>query len=147
MSHVVAISLQVKDLKVVKQMCADNGWTFKEGQTTYKWYGRHVGDYPMPKGMKKEDLGKCDHAIGVPKTDWEIGLVKDKKGEGYRLAYDFFGSQGAPLKAAVGPNGNTFRQSYAAAKATMECKARGYQVSRSTTEAGAVRLTVTGRFA
>lgn len=143
MSHVSAIAVSVDDLAAVQLLCEEKGWTFKENQKTYKWWGHHVGDYPLPEGMKKEDLGKCSHAIGVPGTNWEIGLVKNKTG-GYRLAFDFYGSSGAPLQEAIGPNGGLFRQAYGVAKATLIAKKRGHYVSKTVLPNGSVKLVVTG---
>lgn len=112
MSHVVKSKLVMVNLAAIKAACAEMGLTFKEGQTKYSWYGTHVGDYPVPKGFSKTDLGKCEHAIGVPGTKWEIGLAKGKDAKGYSLVFDFWGSEGAPLAKAVGHDGNIFAQYY-----------------------------------
>lgn len=90
MSHVTKIDVQIKDLEALKDACEKIGLEFREGQKKYKWYGRHVGDYPLPEGFKKEDLGKCDHAIGIPgnKNAYEIGVVK--QGDSYTMLWDFW---------------------------------------------------------
>jgi len=36
---------------------------FAEGEGSYRWYGEHVGDYPLPEGFEEHDLGRCDHVI------------------------------------------------------------------------------------
>jgi len=101
MSHVAKIKAEIKDLKALKNTCDRMGWQFKENQKSYKWYGRHIGDYPMPEGLTQNDLGKCDHAISVPNCNYEIGVVKNKLngGKTYDLLWDFFDSS---LKLAMG---------------------------------------------
>jgi hypothetical protein len=141
MSHVATVKTEVTDLAAVKALCKEMGWTFKENQKTYRWYGTSVGDYPLPAGMKKEDLGKCAHAIEVPGARYDIGLVKSAKG--YILAYDFWGP-GQRLKEVIGENGGKFLQGYGIAKATIMAKKKGYMVYRSTLPNGTVRLRVSG---
>jgi hypothetical protein len=138
MSHVAALAKFVKDLDAIDDWCktTNGNCTLVRGQKTYGWWGRSVGDYPLPKGMKKEDLGKCDHAIKVKGTTWEIGLCKVGmvKNEvtgimedgGYRLAYDFYGSSGRPLQEAIGKDGEKFLQGYGIALAHRTAAQQGY---------------------
>ena len=42
------------------------GWNLWKARRPIRWYGRLVGDYPLPSWVKVEDLGKCPHAIRVP---------------------------------------------------------------------------------
>jgi len=90
MSHVTVIKVEFKDLDCIKAACEKLGLVFKENQQTYKWYGRHVGDYALPAGFTKADLGKCSHAIGVKgsHTAYEVGLVK--QGDHYIPMFDFW---------------------------------------------------------
>ena len=74
MSHISKIELVIKDLEALKTACKRMGFEFREGQKTYQWYGRWVGDSPMPEGVTEEELGKCNHAIHVPGAKYEIGL-------------------------------------------------------------------------
>lgn len=143
MSHVSTIATEVTDLAAVEALCKEKGWTFMRDQRTYAWYGTSVGDYPLPAGMKAEDLGKCSHAIKVPGCEYEIGLVRNAKTGGYRLAYDFWGP-GKKLQEAIGENGGTFLQGYGVCKATLIAKSKGYMVSRSTLPNGTVKLQVSG---
>lgn len=100
MSHVAKIKAEIKDLKALKNTCDRMGWQFKENQKSYKWWGRSVGDYPLPEGYNASDLGKCDHAISVPNCNYEIGVVKSKANpKTYDLLWDFFDSS---LKSAMG---------------------------------------------
>ena len=63
MSHVAEIEIEITDLAALAAGCRRLGFVFKDGQRSYKWYGRWEGDYPLPEGFSQEDLGKCDHAI------------------------------------------------------------------------------------
>ena len=76
MSHMTTIAIQVKDLAALKAAVIELGALWMEGQRTHKWYGQSVGDYPLPKGVTVDMLGKCDHAIKVPGVNYEIGVVK-----------------------------------------------------------------------
>src|SRR5437016_6251552 len=95
MSHVAAIKTEITDLEALKRACDELGLTFKEGQTTYKWFGQWVNDYhgedaAYKSGIDPKDYGKCAHAIGVPGSGYEIGVVKLPNGN-FTLIYDFFG--------------------------------------------------------
>ena len=58
-SHVTTIDASEKyDIPSLKQMCKNEGWEFLENKTTFAWFGRHVGDYPIPKGFTVNDMGK-----------------------------------------------------------------------------------------
>ena len=145
MSHCVSIKTKLTDLAAVKLACEEMGLTFKPDQKHYKWWGTSVGDYPLPNGFTKADLGKCEHAIGVPGTDWEVGVCKLKDGSGYTLLYDFYGSSGQPiLKALGGEQAPKFVQTYGVHKATLEAKKKGYFVTRTTNPQGQPRLVITG---
>ena len=69
-----------------------------------------MGDYPLPEGMAKEDLGKCDHAIEVPNANYEIGVIKNKNKEGYSLYWDFW--SGGKLIEHLGQNAWKLTQEY-----------------------------------
>lgn len=160
MSHVVSIKTQLLDLNAIEAATKACGCELVRGQTTYKWWGSSMGDYPLPQGFKAEDLGKCDHAIKVPGTTWEVGVARARNADGslapgYTLLCDFFGSQGLPIAKALGGTFsnpgtgaeransmtfNRFLQEYGVAKATAEAKRMGYTVQRQTTANGAVKL-------
>ena len=65
MSHISKIELVIQSLADLKEACRQLGFEFIENQKTFKWYGRWVGDTPIPEGINIEDIGKCDHAIKV----------------------------------------------------------------------------------
>jgi len=113
MSHVSDISTEGLefDLDVIREMCTRQGWEFMEGQKTFAWFGRFIGDSPVPEGYSPEDYGKCDHAIRLPGCSYELGVVKSKfRGEGYHILADFWCDGG--LDDALGKQGEKFKQIY-----------------------------------
>lgn len=143
MSHVVTIKTELRDIEAIRAACAELGITFKENQRTYKWWGVSVGDYPLPEGVKKEDLGHCAHAIGVPKAQWEIGLMENKATGGYRIVFDFYGHEGSKLQNAIGKNAEKLLQLYTVHKTQIEAKKRGLLCTRK--QVGSkIQLTVSG---
>lgn len=123
MSHVTTIETEEEsyDIDALKQMCLDEGWEWREGQTTYKWYGTHVGDYPIPAGFTKADMGRCNHAIRIPGASYEIGVVN--KGGKVKLLWDFWGSGGLPQK--LGQKAEKLKQAYTVAKVKVTAKKHG----------------------
>jgi hypothetical protein len=140
MSHVVSIETQIHDLAALEAACAEMGLTFKRDQRTYAWFGRHVGDHPLPIGIRVEDLGHCSHAIGVPGTYWEIGLLKDSSTGGYRMLFDFFGASGQSILNAIGSDGGKLLQRYGVVKATAEAEKKGFVATRTTNADGSIEL-------
>ena len=106
MSHVETVKVNITDLEALKKACERLGVEFHEGQTHYEWYGHSVGDYPIPAGLTKTDLGHCAHAIHVPGVKYEIGIVPNKSGKGYTLAYDFWGPGQGLQKKFCNPGSN-----------------------------------------
>ena len=88
MSHISKIELVIHSLEDLKEACRQLGFEFMENQKTYKWFGRWVGDTPLPEGVKIEDIGKCDHAIRVPGCAYEVGVIK--RGDHYILLWDYY---------------------------------------------------------
>lgn len=92
MSHIVEVKMIIKDLDALRAaVAADPRLEWREKQT-YNWYGVSVGDYPLPEGVTKDMLGKCEFAIGVkdhPEA-YEVGVVKKNDGSGYTLMADFY---------------------------------------------------------
>lgn len=111
MSHVDCISVEIKSLKALEKAANKLGGTFKEGQKHYAWYGTSVGDHPIPKGFTREELGKCEHAINFPNSQYEIGVVKDKiNPENYVMLGDFWSYGG--LSKSIGEGGWKIKQEY-----------------------------------
>ena len=135
MSHVVSIKTEFRDLKAVQAACAELGMTFKENQKTIRWYGRWVNDYDAEDaayklGIEPKLYGTCDHAIEVPGSDYDVGLLQNPVTKGYKLYFDFYSTHGKAIQAAIGKSGEKLLQYYAVHKLAMEAKLKGYMVQR-----------------
>lgn len=115
MSHVVECETEITDLESLDEAAKDLGGTLVRGQQQYEWYGRWVGDSPMPEGMTQADLGKCDHAIKFPDCSYEVGVVQKPNGA-FGLRYDYWGSGGLERKLG-GQKGEKLVQHYGLARA------------------------------
>lgn len=146
MSHVTKCDLQIKDLGALAKAAEAIGMKLVEGQKTFKWFGQHVGDYPLPTGFTKEDMGHCDHAlvvVGANKNTYSAGVVRNRDGTpGYSLMFDFWAG-GHGLMETLGQNANHMRSSYAEAVAMSKLRAMGRRVSRTVTSSGKVVLRAT----
>ena len=129
MSHTVSIKVEfAPDLKVLRAACESLGWTLLEGQKTHKWYGRWMGDYPMPEGFKAEDLGKCAHAIRVPGASYEIGLVPTASGN-LKPVWDFW-NKGSRAGGLSKETGDTLVAAYAVCAAEQAAQDQGWLTER-----------------
>jgi len=137
MSHVATMKLKVLSLDALKAAAKQLGLEFRENQKQYKWFGTHVGDYPLPAGFTKADLGTCDHAIGVKGNPnaYEVGVVKNKTSPGYTLLWDFWAG-GYGLQAVVGQDGKKLQQEYAVQVTMRKQLSEGWQVERRTDAKG-----------
>ena len=70
-----------------------------------------MGDYPLPVGFKKEELGRCYHAIQIPGASYEIGVVQ--KDNEWKLLWDFYSSGG--LQQKLGKEAGLLKQAYSMA--------------------------------
>ena len=119
MSHLVTETMEIHDLDALAEAAEACGMELVRDQQTFKWYGRSVGDYPLPAGFTADDLGKCSHAVrvkGVGSQTYEIGVVerRDAAGNrlpGYSLLYDFWRG-GFGLLAAAGKECSYLKQQY-----------------------------------
>lgn len=122
----------MESLDSLKAACARLGLQFNEGKEDFKWFGRHVGDYPLPEGFTKEDMGKCNHSISVPgkPSAYEVGVCKARDGSGnWELLWDFWGG-GYGLQKAIGDKGLDLQEEYATCHAESQLSAAGYIVTR-----------------
>lgn len=139
MSHVVRIGASriVVDLDTLERASRAIGCELVRGQRSYRWWGHHVGDFPVPEGFSVEDLGKCDHAVRIcgNTTAYEVGVVA--RDSGWELIYDFIGG-GLGLEEVVGKNCEVLLQRYRieAAMAAMS----DHMSESETLEDGSVRL-------
>jgi hypothetical protein len=138
MSHLAKIELEIKDLSALRTAVQNLGYEFREGQQTYAWYGRFVGDAPLPDGVSKEELGKCIHAIRVPGCSYEIGVVQ--KGPHYILLWDYWHAGG--LSKVIGNNAGILKQAYTLERIKKESRLKGYQIHEARTQNG-IRILLT----
>jgi len=85
-------------------------------RSTYHWYGRHVGDYPLPPGMSADELGRnarfvleadperfADYGLPPHARPYDLGLVEDPNNPGaFVPVYDFW-AEGMGLHRFIGP--------------------------------------------
>lgn len=129
MSHISKVELQITDLDAVRALCKENGWTFKHGQKTCRYW--NGAEHP------------CDHAIGVPgsRDASELGLVQNKDGKGFSLAFDpmcFTGIKG------IGENGTEFKRGYGVCKIEQIAKTKNYKHRRIMKANGSIQVILTG---
>lgn len=123
MSHISRIELDIKDLQSLKEACKRLGFEFCQNQQSYQWYGRWVGDSPLPEGITEDQLGKCDHAIKVPGAQYEVGVVR--KGQSFILLYDEWVKGG--LKTKLGVNAGLLKQAYTIETLRKEARQKNYR--------------------
>jgi len=152
MSHVTDVKLQITDLDALDEACQALGLELRRDQKTYAWWGAFVGDSSAYGEHRPADMGKCEHAIKVAGTSprngssgpWEIGVVKAKDGNGYKLFFDTYGSAGRALADKVGAGADRLRREYAAAvaskKAKKELGRKGFVQTRESLANGGIRL-------
>jgi hypothetical protein len=123
MSHVAKIELEIQDLETLKFACQRLNLEFMENQQTYRWYGKYMGDSPLPEGFTAEELGKCQHAIRVPGASYEVGVVQ-RQGK-FHLLWDSWQSGG--LERVLGPGAGRLKQAYAIERVAKEARLKGYR--------------------
>ena len=147
MSHVANVEVEINDLAALKSACAKLGIEFMEGQRTYAWFDRYLADSNVGRqtvrdGFRPEDFGKCEHAIKVPGSRYEIGVVKNPRGNGYRLIYDEYGQQGKVITDRLGGTQLTkLKSEYGAVRATRHLQRQGYRVARRVLANGTIKIT------
>lgn len=149
MSHVANVEVEVKDLTLLEIACKKLGLTLVRNQNTYEWYGKwmddwHTKDAAVTNGYDTKDFGKCEHAIKVPNSDYEIGVVKNPNGTGYRLIFDAYdngsGKQGKAISERLGGmHLPKLKNEYACAVTTQQLNQQGFRVTR-TSRAGKIFL-------
>lgn len=142
MSHLVSIDMEnVTDLDALEKAAPEFGMELVRDVHTYRWWGHSVGDYPLPKGFKESDLGKCDHVLRVKGNSgaYEIGITKAKNGQpGYQLLYDFYGSAGRAVQNCVGSDSSNLKRFYSKEYGINHWKKKGFRVTTKTREDGTI---------
>ena len=108
-----------------------------ENQKHYRWYGKWVGNQPLPDGISEDDLGKCNHAIHIPAAVFEIGIVK--KDNSYQLLWDSW--IGGGLQKAIGKDAGVLKQTYAIESVKRAARKKGYRLIEKRMKKG-VRLSL-----
>lgn len=147
MSHVATIDCEIKDLKILEKAAKRLGMELRE-QSTYRWWGRSVGDYPIPNGFTAQDLGKCDLALTIPgnNTAYEIGVCKNKNGApGYTLLWDFYAG-GRGLQEVVGTGAGLLTQAYQVEMAKYTAALQGYGVEEVIEADGTINVYATSGY-
>jgi hypothetical protein len=137
LSHISRIELEIRDLQSLKDACKKLGFQFMDGQKRYLWYGKWVGNQPLPDGISEEDLGKCSHAVRVPEAVYEIGVVK--KDNSYLLLWDSW--IGGGLTKAIGKDAGILKQAYAVESVKKEVRKKGYRLTEKRIKKG-IRLSL-----
>ncbi len=142
MSHVAQMEIDILDLDALATAAKRLGMELVKNQVKYKWYGHHVGDYPVPEGFTPQDLGMCLHAIRIPGDDkaYEIGVVKRRDGKpGYQLMWDFW-KGGFGLMDKIGETGGLLKQAYGVQVAKKQMLRDGYRVTETKDKQGNILL-------
>ena len=147
MSHVASVELVINDVDSLKQACENiEGLHFMQGQTTHKWYGKFLADSDVGRQTAEEfnaeTFGTCDHAIKVDGSGYEIGVVKNPTGTGYRLIYDQWSSDGRDIAEKCRGEGLTkIKPEYGAVRARRHLQRQGYRVMRRVLANGQIKVT------
>lgn len=131
MSHVSAIDVDIQDLDALGAAAEHLGLELVLDQETYRWYGTHVGDWPLPAGFTKADMGRCQHAIRIPGNSraYEVGVVRRRDGRpGFQLIYDWFGG-GNGLEKVIGKMALKLRHEYNATVAVRKAHSQGLRTN------------------
>jgi len=95
-----------------------------ENQKTFKWYGRWVGDTPLPESINIEYKVNCEHAIKVAGCEYEVGIVW--RGDHCIFLWDHYHVGG--LTKIIGPNAGILKQAYTVARVRKEARQKGYRI-------------------
>ena len=132
MSHITKVEIEVRDLSALITAAENLGLRFMQGQESFKWYGRFVGDTVPPEGVDVASFGRCDHALSLVNggyNAYEVGIVAQPDGA-YGLFWDFY-CGGFGLEKAIGANGSRLISEYALCAAESAARTQGWYCERS----------------
>lgn len=154
MSHVINSTVRVLDLAALRAAVEAMGCQLT-AKRTYNWYGKLVGDHPLPPGRTVEQLGTCDYCIQIPGVTYEVGVLRQKDGS-FTFEYDFFGRgksqgnayrrdeggyhDGEELQKKFGNGLSKLQQQYNKQVVVKQAKAKGYFVREKVQANGAIKL-------
>jgi hypothetical protein len=143
-SHIAERQAELKSLDAIERAANRLGGVLVRDQKTYRWFGKWVGDTPMPAGMSKADLGRCTHAIRFPgKASYEVGLREQADGS-FSLAWDWWHSGGL-LPIMGDTSAGKFVQAYGIEAAKREAVRRGYSAREVALDNGDIQLVMAVR--
>ena len=135
MSHISKIELVINDLQCLKMACNRMGLEFRENQKSYRWYGKWIGNEPIPQGLIP---GECDHAIHVPNAQYEVGIIC-QEANNYSLHADMY--FGGGLEPIIGKDAGLLKQAYGIERVYKESRQKRMRIQEIPTETG-IRLTL-----
>ena len=147
MSHVKRLKAKIRFLECLAKAAERCGLVLVIGQVEYKWFGKFMGDSPLPAGYTKEELGHCTHAIRNPNVNgstYEIGVVptKDPGEEGWELLFDEWRPQDILDERTAGPGCERLLQFYAVEVTKAQAEACGYTWEEQPTPDGNILVLV-----
>jgi hypothetical protein len=145
MSHVASVELVINDIDSLEVAANKLGCRFMSGKKEHRWYGEFLADSDIGRQTAEEfnakTFGTCEHAIEVPGSDYDIGVVKNPTGTGYRLIYDQYGPHGRAIAEKLGGQSLTkLKSEYGAVRATRHLQRQGYRVIRRVLANGQIKL-------
>ena len=156
MSHVASVQVEFKDLECLKKAAEECGLEFMEGQTNFKWYGRFMNDYhgsdaAVTQGFDPKEFGKCLHALRVKGNDqaYEIGVVKNPNGDGYRLLFDYWNGGFGLMELVAGASDKSqhgigkLHQHYTAEVTMKSLRKQGHSFGKPVWVDGKLEITAT----
>lgn len=144
MSHVVTLRVKITSKANLIAAVERMGGTWIEGRTRFTWYGRHMGDYKLPEGFSKSEMGHCHHCVSFPGITYQVGLIEidklpashpartllDKDGKrvyadgSFVPMFDFWDK--ALKEKMGGPEALKFIQAYKSEQTKAEARKKGY---------------------
>lgn len=143
MSHILKEDWALHNLDALWLACAALGLQAHKNQKHHRWYGAFLNDStPNMTRQEIQDFGKCEHAISVPDSSYDIGVYKNKDKEGYYLAFDHYGT-GHAIENKLGMNLEKLKQEYTKQLMKLQAKKHGHQFKSVALPNGKVAVTIT----
>lgn len=150
MSHVAKSDLCLPaDLSVSQAVLKRLGCELMIGQTTWNWFGEFLNDWSdrtqaaALNGWKPEQFGHGAHAIRVPGTTYEVGLIPRRDGQpGFELLYDAWGDEGRRIEQVLGVGCGKLKDEVNCEVASRHYARQGYRVKRTVDANGHLKLTL-----
>ncbi len=151
MSHMECnIDALITDLDILERTLQEKFPTAKlmRDQKTHAWFGKWVDDFHGDKaayrhGINPEDYGKCDHAIRVEGSEYEVGLVPIKRDgvEGWCAVWDNW--RGHAIVEAFGRGSEKLMTEYARMTAVVTAEQQGMTYQENVLDNGEIEVLLT----